>query len=241
MNGFQVLRGGRAAQAVALGQTHSSVVSSEVESELGHRGYAVVHTVVIHEPVVPTLTKSMAINVAIDEGIQQMGVPRTVSHYYTCPAGASCGIAPTRWVALVNWCVNTANGYLAGTYSLPTWAQGLFQNGNLHGVALGGLGGFTDWVQSNPWFLQSVGDSISNYGEHLTAKNVQDAIKANTEQQLTKADAMALVQALQSGGYVPQGKTAAVAQGASMAASPSWMMPLLIGGGILAVVLLMKR
>ena len=92
--------------------------------------------------------------------------------------------------------------------------------GALRGVALGGLSGFTDWVKANPWFIESVGDTITNYGGYLTAKNVQDAIKANTEQSLSKDDALALVAALQQGGYVPAGKAGTVAQGASMAAGP---------------------
>jgi hypothetical protein len=185
----------------------------------------------------------MAISVAVDEAITRLRLPRTASHPYRCPT-RSCPISQSTWTSIVSWCVTVANGYLSKTYNLPSWAQSALNAGQLHGVALGGLGnlgGFSDWLQENPWFVKSVGDGITNYGEHLTAKNVQDAIKANTAQALSKDDALALVAALQQGGYVPQGKTQTVAQGASMAASPSWLMPAMIGGGVLLVLLLMKK
>ncbi len=145
---------------------------------------------------------------------------------------------------MINWCVNAANGYLAGTYSLPSWAKSMLHGGTLQGAALSGLGslgGFTDWMQENPWFVKTVGDGISNYGEYLTAKNVQDAIKANTDQMLTKADAMALLVKLQEGGFIPQGKTETVAKGASLATQPSWMMPAIIGGIALVVIMAIKK
>ena len=236
---LQVLNGG----AAPLGQTHTAVTSRDVVTELNSRGYSVeVHVPVHHAPVAPQITKSIAIKAAVDEAISQAGIPRTSTHLYRCPLGSrGCPIPSSMWNNIISWCVPVANGYMTGQYTLPSWARSMMQSGTLHGVALGGLGGFRDWVKDNPWFVQSVGDTITNYGEHLTAQNVRDAIKANTEQSLSKDDALALVTALQQGGYVPAGKTADVAAGANLAAQPSWMMPLLIGGGVLAVVLLMKK
>jgi len=243
MNGFTVINGGRGA-AAALGQADSPVTENEVVTELVRRGYKAT----VHEPHVPpaapTLTRSMAMNVALDEGILKMGLPRTSTHYYRCPSSAGCGITQERWGALVEWVVLVSNGYLARQYGLPGWAQGLLHQGTLHGVALSGLSGFTEWLQENTWFVQSVGDTIGNYGEYLTAKNVQDAIKANTAavgKSFTKDDALALVTALKQGGFVAPGQTEAVAAGASAAASSPWMMPLMIGGGVLLAMLLMKK
>lgn len=239
MRAFDTVAGG---QVGSLGQT-SAVTGSDVTAELSRRGFAIqTHTVVHHVPVTPTLTKSMAISVAIDEALVRLSIPHTSTHPYRCPSG-SCAIPSNTWSALVNWCVTVANGYLAGTYGLPGWASSALHSGSLHGVRLSGLGslsGFGDWLQENPWFMQSVGDAISNYGEHLTAKNVQDAIKANTAQQLTKADAMSLVSMLQAQGSIPAGKTETVAQGANMASMSPYTMPLLIGGAILLVLLLFK-
>jgi len=254
MNGFRVLQGGAAAaaaQAATLGASSSvgAVTAGEVENELEHRGYSVEsHTP--HVPVsTPTLTKAMAINVAIDEAIVSMNLPRTSSHYYRCPSGAGCPIPSSSWGAMIAWCVAVSNGYLNGQYGLPIWAKNSLHSGTLHGITLAGsgsgsLGGFADFLREQPWFLQSIGDTISNYGEFLTAQQVQAAIKANTAaagKAFSKDDAMALVAALQNGGFIPAGKTGTVAEGANLAASPSWMMPLVVGGAVVVVLLLMKR
>lgn len=228
-----------------LGQTAATVTQADITGELARRGYAVEvpEPVVHHVPVVRTLTKSMAVNVALDEGIVRLSITHTPSRPYRCPTG-SCPVPKSRWDLLVTWCVTVANGYLTGIYGLPGWAQTQHQAGTLTGIRLSGpgrLSGFGDWIGENPWFLKSVGDSITNYGEHLTAKQVEAAIKANTDKQLTKDDAMALVAALQAGGYVAPGQTETIAKGATMAAQPSWLMPALIGGGVLLTVMLMKQ
>lgn len=237
---FEIHKGG----ASSLGQT-ASVTSHDVVTELEHRGYAAyVHEPVVHHVPAPrAFTKDMAISVAIDEGIQRLGISRTSYHPYRCPVG-SCPIEQSTYGTLVTWCVKVSNGYLTGMYGLPAWAQAAHHAGTLHGVGLSGvgrLGGFGDWIGENPWFLKSVGDTITNYGEHLTAKNVQEAIKANTEKQLSKEDMTALLVALQAGGYVPPGKAETVAQGAMMAAQPSWLMPVMIGGAALLVFTMMKK
>lgn len=234
MQAFSIQQGGLG----ALGQ----VTTHDVVSELASRGYAEEHHVIVPPPT-PTLTKRMAINVAIDEAIQMLELPRTYTHYYRCPSG-SCPIHESIWSPMVGWCVKVANGYLNGTYGVPTWAQQQLHSGALHGAAMSGLNGlrgFDDWLQTNSWFVQSVGDTINNYGEFLTAKNVQDAIKQNTDQQLTKADALALVAQLQAQGMIPSGKTATVAEGAKMATASSLTVPLLVIGGVVAVVMLAKR
>ena len=260
MNGFTVVQGGaNAARSMGGLGIVTAVAESEVTSELNTRGYRVeaVHTVVpvVHAPVAYVLTKAMAISVAIDEALGRMSIPHTASHPFRCPTSAGCGISAGNWSSLVTWVSNVAGGYMAGGYSLPQWAGYALSQRTLHtqaytassrqqgirGLSGSGLSGFADWLQSNPWFVQSVGDTITNFGEHLTAKNVQDAIKANTDQQLTKNDALALIASLQQGGYIPQGKTATVTQGATAAAGPAWMIPALIGGAVLAVVLLMKK
>ncbi len=256
MNGFTVVQGGAsAARSVgSLGIT-TAVAESEVISELNSRGYLIETHVPIPIPEYE-LTKAMAISVAIDEGLGRMSIPHTASHPYRCPTSGGCELSLYNWSNLVTWVAGVAGGYMAGGYSLPQWAGYMLAQRTLHtqaytassrqqgihGVAgLGRLSGFSDWLQTNPWFVQSVGDTIKNYGTYLTAQNVQDAIKANTDKSLSKDDALALIASLQQGGYIPAGKTGTVTQGATAAATPSWMVPLMIGGGVLAVVLLMKR
>ena len=242
---YTVLQGGMAGTP-RFGQAMGQINTSDIQEELAHRGYTVAPQVVPihHAPVAAQVTRSIAIKVAVDEAIVQAGWTRTTTHLYRCPSGMRCNMDRGVWNSVITWCVDVANGYLNGTYTLPSWAKYMMHMGSLRGVALSGvsgLSGFADWLQENPWFVQSVGDTITNYGEYLTAKNVEDAIKANTEKALTKDDALALVSALQQGGYVPQGKGGTVAQGASMAAGPSWMIPLMIGGAVLVVVMLMKK
>ena len=247
MNAFQVHEGGRGVSGAAppIGQIHMGAITEvDVATELEHRGY----TAAVHEPhhvptPAPTLTKSMAINVALDEGISRMGLPRTSAHYYRCPSSAGCAIAATSWSSLINWVVQVGNGYLGGQYALPSWSQALLPSGMLHG-AFSGLGGFADWLKQNTWFVQSVGDTITNYGEYLTAQNVKEAIEANTKiagKALSKDDAMALVAALQAQGLVKPGQTETVAAGANAAASSKWLVPALVIGGVVGVVLLATR
>lgn len=231
---FNVLRGGN------LGQT-ADVTANDITAELAERGYAVQAHHVVPEPHVPAITRSIAIKVAVDEAIVQTDIPRTATHLFRCPSSGGCAVSAALWDAIIPWCVSAANGYLAGSYSLPAWASNMMHAGSLSGLGAPRMGGFSDWLQQNTWFVKSVGDTITNYGEFLTAQQVTAAIKANTDQQLTKADALQLVQALQAGGYVRPGQTETINQGASMAASPSWMMPLMVAGGAVLVILLMRK
>lgn len=251
MQGFEVLQGGpAAAESAQLGQLHhvatGPITSSDVITELTHRGYTVAEP---HAPVhvvhvqAPALTKSMAISVSIDEGLSRMGLPRTSRHPYRCPS-SQCGITSSQWTSLISWCVTVSNGYLAGRYGLPSWASNALHAGTLRGTGLSGvsgLGALSDWIQDNAWLVQSVGTTITNYGAHLTAKNIEDAIKANTDKAVTKDDMLQLIAALQQQGKVPAGQGAIVAEGANMAASSSWTVPLMIGGAVVVVMLLMKK
>lgn len=244
---FAVIKGGgRLGQAGQFGQ----VTQHDVAQELNSRGY-VIHTVV-HEPHVPhvptvELTKSMAIKVAVDEAISRLGLPRTSTHYYRCPtwgpAAPGCPIAEGTWNTIINWCVDVANGYLMGTYGLPGWAQTALHSGALHGATLGGIGAIGDWLRENPWFVSTVGDAISNYGEYLTAQQVKDTIEANAPKGvLTKEDIPQLLAMLQQGGYIPQGKEGEVDRGArEAAAAPGWLMPVVIGGVALVFLLFLKK
>lgn len=246
MEAFSIHTGGMG----ALGQT-TTVTASNVINEVQTRGYSeAVHHVPIepHVPAPAQITKNMAINVAIDEAIVQLGLPRTSTHYYRCPTGA-CPVPSGSWNVMIPWCVRTANGYLnqgGYSYALPPWASSMLHGGALHGVPgfgrISGLGGFSDWLQENPWFVATVGDAISNYGDYLTAKNVQDAIKANTDQQLSKDDAMELIAKLQAGGFIPAGKTETATKGAlATAGGISWQTIALLGGGALLIMMVMKK
>jgi hypothetical protein len=234
-----------------IGQTHytthtATVTSQDVINELTHRGYeraqpvTVVHDVVA--PIAPTLTKAMAISVAIDEALDKLNVPHSSAHPYRCPAG-SCPVNQATYDSIVSWCVAVANGYLSQQYSLPSWARSMLHSGTLRGLS--GLSGhFGGWLQDNPWVVQSIGDVIGNYGDWLTAQNVQDAIKAvekNTAGSLSKDDIPALVAALTQAGYIKAGQEGTVAAGAQQAASKDWMMYAVIGLVALMVVMMMGK
>lgn len=266
MKGFTIYQGGRSggsparayaagAQAYAetLGQTYhtatANVTESDVVNELTHRGYniEIAHEPIIHyDPVVvPTLTKKMAISVALDVGLISMAFPRTNTHPYRCPTSA-CGILQADWTRLVTWVTGVANGYLTQRYNLPSWASSALHSGSLRGTAgllsgLGNLGAFQDWLQENDWLVTAVGGAIQSYGQHLTSKNVQDAIKASTAGRFTREDALALVKALQDQNMIAPGTGATVAAGANAAASPAWLLPVMIGAGVLVVVMMMKK
>lgn len=223
-----------------------SITATDIENEVADRGY-VVQTVTHHAPVVHhappqvELTRSMAIKIAVDMGIEQIGLPRTREHLYRCPQG-TCAVSQTYYNTLISWCVTVANGLITGQYSVPAWAKSMMNAGTLRGLGYGGghLGG---WLQDNTWVIESIGDTVKNYGEFLTAKNVEDAIKQvekNTKGSLSKDDIPALVAALTAGGYIDPNKQAVAAEGA-MAATPSWMMPVMIGGAVLLAVMLMGR
>lgn len=238
MNPYEIYEGGPS----AMGQTQS-ISATDIDVALRERGYIVEGGVPIEPTPGVILTKTMAISVAIDEAVERLAIPHTPNHPYRCPV-TQCFVEMGTYESMVDWCVTVSNGYLEGVYALPAWARDALSAGTLRGLnrsGLGHLGAFGDWLNDNPWFLQSVGDTITNYGEHLTAKNVEAAIKANTAQQLTKDDMVALVAALQQGGYVPTGKAETVAQGAMLAAQPSWLMPAMIGGGVLLVIMLLKK
>jgi hypothetical protein len=253
MEAYSVIRGGRRYDK-GFGQIYHhaaphpaavSVNSTDIEKEVAERGY-VIQTVTHHAPVVTQpepapLSKSAAIKIAVDMGINQLQLPHTDTHPYRCPTG-TCPLTPTYYNLLISWSVTTANGLLTGKYTIPVWAQGMLHEGTLRGLGYGGH--LSGWIQDNPWVVQSVGDVLTNYGEFLTAQNVQEAIKAveqNTKGSLSKDDIPALVAALTQGGYIDPKATPAVAAGAEAAATPSWMMPaMLIGGALLIFTMLRK-
>ena len=145
---------------------------------------------------------------------------------------------------LVSYVVRYANRYLAGTYSLPSWARTALKAGTLRGLmGFSGLGAIGDWLKENPWVVESIGDTISNIGEYLTSQQVKDAIEAAAPKgALTKEDIPALLSMLQEGGYIPSGKTAEVEKGAAEAVSmPGWMMPAMLAGGAVLLLLVMRK
>lgn len=237
-----------------LGQYHHAVVhhaataqvtATDIQREVANRGYvlqtAVVHHAPVVAPTVVTVTKSQAIKIAVDGGIKQLGLPRSSTHLYRCPTG-TCALSKTYYDLLISWSVNYANGLLSGKYAVPTWAKDMMHSGALRG--LGGRGHLGGVIQDNPWLISWLGDGFTRFGEHLTAKNVEDAIKEvekNTRGSLSKDDIPTLVAALTAGGYIQPGQEGIVAAGAEAAATPSWMMPVLLVGGALMVFLLMGR
>ncbi len=250
MNAYQVVPGRRGEDhrqlngLGALAQAHTSpITTSEVESELRSRGYAIE----AHPPPPPktTLSRSGAIKIAVDEALDRTGTPHTRGHLYRAPR-SGYPIPENTWLSIVTWVRVVAAGYLNRQYSVPSWATSMIHSGAIHGIA--GLGHVSGWIQDNPWVLQSIGDAITNYGEFLTAKNVQDAIKAvekQTASNLKTSDIPALLQALQAQGYIGAEQSGTVASGAQQAAAGSTFgIPtnmLLLGGVVLGIILLTRK
>lgn len=230
-----------------LGQTYhthtgtAAITPTEVTTEMRSRGYSIQAHVPVPEPHEPArITRIFAIKVAVDHAIEAFGLPRSSTHFYRCPY-AGCPIREPTWNSIITWTTSAANAYFQGA-ALPSWASSMWHSGaTLHGFALGSLQ-LSGWFQDNPWFVSALGDVIKNYGEYLTAKQVKDAIEQNAPKgMLTKDDIPALIAALQQKGAIAPGQEAAVAQGAQAAVSSSWIMPVAIVGGVLAVMLLMRK
>lgn len=232
---------------------HNPVTSFEIKSELNSRGYRVQEHVPVEEK---ELTRELAIKIAVDysigafnirwrsEGLPQ--IPHTVNHWWRCPSGV-CYVAEGQWDALSTWAAMVANGYLNKEYGIPDWAKSLVHSSlsGLRGLGSTGfaLGGFSDWSQENPWFFGLIGNLFTAYGQHLTAKQVADAIKTNVPSDyLKREDLASILAALQQQGLVQPGQEQAVSAGVQQAtAAPSWMMPVMIGGAALVAVLLLKK
>jgi len=237
---------------VSLG--NGSITENDIIDELQNRGYTVRvihHVPVVHHVVTPT--RVQAISIAIDDALEAYQIAHSYSHPFKCPATAGCTIEPATWDAMVDWTTRVANGYLENRYTLPMWATNWLKQGapdNWYDASqthtwtsgLAGFGGFSDWLQDNPWVVTSLGAALKTYGDYLTAQNVKDEIKATIPKDvMTKSDVTTLLAALQNQGVIPTGKEAVVAKGAQAAAMPSWLMPVLIAGGALVVFMMMKK
>lgn len=236
---------------MAMGQV-DVITRQDIATEFVGRGYYEEVTapgVVV--PVDRAITKAEAIALAVDVTIiafenyyadtDEVTVRRTAQRPFRCPEGDyGCPFNADLWNRLMIYAVDIGNGYLTGRYSLPTWLSRFA--GSLSGGTPGALSGIGDWLQSNPWVISTVGDALANYGEYLTAKNVEAVIKQQIPADLLKKeDLPALLAALQQGGAIQPGQAAIVQQGAAAATAPSWMMPAVIAGGALLVFMLMRK
>lgn len=223
--------------------SHSStpaVTTNEIETEFRSRGYSMETTV----PAV-TMTRTFAVQVAVDYSIDAFKLPRTNTHFYRCPAGADCAIPAVTWDSMVGYTTRIAQGFLVGPaqggYNLPTWAVQMF-TGHMHG-GFSGVRPMSGWIQDNPWFVTAIAGALATYGQYLTAQQVKDEIQKNAPTgALTKDDIPALLAALQSQGAIMPGQEGVVERGVQQAvAAPPWMMYVAIGGAALALVALMKK
>lgn len=231
-----------------LGQTYhyhshaatGSVTSTDVMNEFHSRGYALQRH--IPPPVEERpITKDFAIKVAVDYAIEGYRLPNNGVHFYRCPSGSGCQIPESTWNSMITWTTTAANAYLQGA-PLPSWAATMWHSGAyLHGFAFAGVQ-LSGWLQDNPWFVTAIANVLETYGAYLTSKKVQETIEQNAPKGvLTKDDIPALIAALQAQGAVQPGQEAALEKGAQAAVTPSWIWPVAIGGGILAVLMLMKK
>lgn len=203
------------------------------------------------------LTRTMAIKIAVDYSIGAFNIrwrnaglpqiPHTTSHWWRCPSGV-CYVAEKQWEELSTWAAMVANGYLNKEYGIPAWAQSMIHSGlsGLRGLGSTGfaLGGFNEWSQENAWVYSLIGAAFMARGQYLTAKQASQVLKENIpENYLTKADIPAILAALQQQGVIQPGQEQAVGAGVQQAAAatPSWMMPVMIGGAALVAVLLLKK
>ncbi len=231
---------------------HNPVTSLEIKSELNSRGYRIQEHIPVEEK---PLTREMAIKIAVDYSIDAFNIrwrsegkpqiPRTANHWYRCPSGV-CYVAEDQWDYLSTWAAMVANGYLNKEYGIPDWAKPLIHS-SLSGLrGLGStsfaLGGFSDWIQENPWFVTTIGNLFTTYGQHLTAKQVSDALKASVPTNyLKKEDLASILAALQQQGVIQPGQEKAAAEGVKAATTPTWMMPAMIGGFALMGILLLQK
>lgn len=245
-----------------LGQTHytrqrqsSPITNAEIVSELTGRGYSAAEHVPVEHEVLPVLTRSLSISIAVDVTIDQYNaqlrakgmsqISRTSTHFYRCVS--SCQIDPGLWRGMLTWATMLANGYLSNQYTIPYWAVDFLPPGTTHGLALpglgdSGLGGFADWAAEHPYVFAALGAVFAAYGQYLTAKQVENAIKENIPQDvLKKEDMAAIIAALQQSGVIPPGQEGTVAAGVKAATGPSWMWPVAIAGGIVVGALLLFR
>lgn len=256
---YSVLSG---ANRLGLGSTHytvgprgSTISNYEIASELAGRGYviaAIHHAPPPTPPALPTLNRSVAINIAIDVSIFEFNkqlviqnrqqIPRTSGHFYRCPGGR-CNVDQDVWQGLTAWAAMLAQGYMDNKYEIPSWGFAFLHSSHVSGLSgLGNLGGFAEWAKDNAWVFTALAALFASYGAYLTTKQVEDAIKDNVpDDYLNKGDIAAIIAALTAAGGVPAGKEGTVAAGVTAAATPSWMIPVMVGGAALVVVLLLMR
>lgn len=227
---------------------YPTVTTQEVATEFSNRGYQVRPEV--HIPPVPiiehrVLTKPRAINIGCDVALVEYDIAHSPGHPYVCPRRGSttCMLTAGQWTAIVNRATMLANGYLRGAYSLPTWARAAYMLGGMGGYGYGrgfGLGGFMDWLSENPEVLSIIGAGFAAAGAALTARRVSELLKANIPKDyLTKGDLPQILAAVQGQGQAGQG--AAISKGAQAATMPTWMWPVVIGGGVVGLLLLVTR
>lgn len=240
---------------VGLGQyyhhsaPHNAVRASEIITELRSRGYVPGREIPPIEHHEAVLTRSLAIAIAVDYSIDKFNekraaIPHTRSHFYRCPSG-TCYIDAKIWSQLSDWAAMVATGYLNKQFGIPSWAQS-FLHSSLRGLGSTGfaLGGFGDWIQENPWFVTTIGNIFTSYGQYLTAKQVKDALEANVPSNyLKKEDMASILAALQQQGVIQPGQERAVGAGvkAAATATPTWMMPAMIGGLALGALLVLQK
>lgn len=234
----------------ALGVTHA-----EMESELESRGFSIKSREEPHPPVVHhepwDLTKAGAIGIACDVAIAAYSLPHGSRHPYRCGGSMSCQVDETTWEYVVDYGVKLADGYLTGNYRLPEWGfsqyihHAYYQSGGrkhreYSGIGFGALDG---WIQDNPWVITAIIGVLQAYGEYLTAKQVEKTIKETIPpDMLTQGDLPALIAAITKG--MPPNQAGVISAGATSAVmekTPEWLIPVLVGGGVLMVIMMLKK
>lgn len=243
----------------AFGQVHHAagdVTKEEVREALDRRGYKDVATrpVVHHVPPAPTLTRQGAIRIGIDEAIDGLNrrgytIPtNTATHPRRCndPTGF-CYLPSTTWSALVNYATGLANYYLAPGVSLPAWVLPEHMAG-LYGylgqdaipIPMPTLPGEEPGLfQRNPWLSGMIGGIFTGLGSFFTAKMLADDLKKVLPTGLSDADKLELRQYMLS--LAPAGTENTVGAAVDAATTPSWLIPVMIGGVIFLILIMMMK
>ena len=242
------------------GQVHHGAVAindDEIIEELEGRGYSIEEAVhhVPAPPVAPSLTRAGAKRIGVDTAIDVLvnagyTIPHNNAHPRICDKNYGCPLPKPTWDALVTTSRRYAEYYMQGG-TLPNWVQPEHMAG-LYG-AYGYLGQDIPFgppapaerpglFDRHPWLLGMIGGIFTGLGSVFTAKMLAaDLRKVLPEEGLSAQDKLELRQMMLS--LAPPGTESKVGDAVTQATgTPSWLIPVMIGGVIfLVLIMIMKK
>lgn len=205
----------------------TAITAAEVVTELNSRGY----TEAVAAPVIvtPTYTRSQFIAAGVDYSLTNYGLPLRCS-------GAGCALSTERWRAVVDYAVTMANWYMANPSQMTVKATVSPSASPTYGLY--GFGA-AEMTSAEKWqiILNSVSAAADVASKAIAAKAARDQIEAMGSK-VTAEDVAYIASILKAQGMAPS-DTAKVT--ASLSPTPSWLVPVLIGMGILIVLPMLRK